>query len=93
MTATVVHVKHQHDVFIGRPSPWGNPFKLLAERDREAVVQQYARWVIDWPPVMNNLHLIRGQRLGCYCAPKLCHGNVLALLADGLPPDCLDLFI
>jgi len=29
---------------------------------------------------------LRGRRLGCFCAPQACHGDVLARLADALPP-------
>jgi hypothetical protein len=31
----------------------------------------------------HNLHLLRGRRLVCWCAPAPCHGDVLAELADG----------
>ena len=29
------------DVYIGRPSPLGNPFPMKSEKDRDSVVQQF----------------------------------------------------
>jgi hypothetical protein len=29
---------------------------------------------------------LKGKRLGCYCAPKPCHGDVLARVAEGGTP-------
>lgn len=89
----VVHIRHAHDVYIGRPSIWGNPWSLKREKDRDLVIAQYAAWIVQQPHLIERLAELKGKRLGCYCAPKRCHGDVLALLADGVPPDCLDLFI
>jgi len=33
--------------------------------------------------ILARVHTLRGMRLGCYCAPLPCHGDVLARLADG----------
>lgn len=42
----VVHCKKESfDVYIGRPSRWGNPFNLKRESDREAVLQRYTAWL------------------------------------------------
>jgi hypothetical protein len=43
----------------------------------------YREWVVEQPHLIAALHEIRGQRLGCFCAPLACHGDVLAELADG----------
>lgn len=80
---TVVHCKRDpYDVYIGRPSKWGNPFQLTRESNRHRVVAQYRAWVTKQPELMRALNELQGKRLGCYCAPRLCHGNVLAELAD-----------
>ena len=35
----------------------------------------------DW--ILDNLHLMRGRDLGCYCHPLRCHGaNYLLLLSE-----------
>lgn len=35
-----------HEVYVGRPSKWGNPFKLRRPADRKLVVQLYEDWVL-----------------------------------------------
>lgn len=32
--------------------------------------------------ILTNVPLLRGKVLMCYCKPKLCHGDVLAAMAD-----------
>jgi hypothetical protein len=80
----VVHCKRsKHDVYIGRPSPWGNPFKLAREEDRAEVLAQYEAWLLEQPELVARAQReLRGKVLGCYCAPKACHGDVLARIAN-----------
>lgn len=89
MTTTVVHCrKAAYDVYIGRPSKWGNPFSYkqgtLAEYvlPREQVIPAYEAWVRQQPHLMAALGELRGKVLGCWCKPGPCHGDVLARLAD-----------
>lgn len=36
--------------------------------------------------IIDNLHLLKGRKLGCLCKPAACHGDVLERLANnGLP--------
>lgn len=79
----VVHCKRgSFDVYIGRPSKWGNPFRLAKESDRAEVLVQYEAWLMQQPKLLAQLHELRGKTLGCWCAPKPCHGDVLARLAN-----------
>lgn len=84
---TVVNCrKEPYDVFIGRPSIWGNPFLLGWAGDRETVIAMYRRWIVQQPHLMARLHELRGKRLGCFCKPdKACHGDVLVELINLLP--------
>lgn len=68
-------------VYIGRPSVWGNPFPLKGEIDRAACLAKYLNWYQKTQPYPT-LDALWNKTLVCYCAPKLCHGNVLALIAD-----------
>lgn len=70
----------EFDVDIGRPGPWGNPFRMDGVMSREEVVEQYARWVVEQPDLMRQLPTLIGKRLGCWCKPELCHGDVLRRL-------------
>lgn len=82
MTTTVVHHREPHDVYIGRPSKWGNRFVIGRDGNRTEVIAKYRAWLMNQTALLADLHELRGKRLGCYCAPKACHGDVLAELAD-----------
>jgi len=80
---TVVHCKKApYDVYIGRPSKWGNPFKLEDFDSREACLDAYRSWLTSQPDLLESLSELRGRTLGCWCSPKQCHGDILAALAD-----------
>lgn len=84
MKTVVVNIKHsKFDVYIGRPSEWGNPFIIGKDGNREEVVSKYRERLLKNPELLNRLHLLRGKRLGCYCKPELCHGDVLVELIEG----------
>jgi hypothetical protein len=80
----VVHCKKEpFDVYIGRPSKWGNPFKIGKDGSREEVIQKYRRWILANPVLVAQVPTeLRGKKLGCWCKPNACHGDVLAELAD-----------
>ena len=80
----VVHCKVEpFDIYIGRPSKWGNPFKIGKDGSREEVIQKYRQWVRTNPMLMTQLTTeLKGKVLGCWCKPDACHGDVLAELAD-----------
>ena len=43
MRTRVVHCRRErYDVYVGRPSPWGNPFVIGRDGTREEVVAKYA---------------------------------------------------
>lgn len=77
----IINVKHSKcDVFIGRPSPWGNPFRRGIDGDKKEVIRKFLEWLPQQKELMDNLESLRGQRLGCYCKPKFCHGDVYLYL-------------
>lgn len=82
MPATrVVNINHEDcDIYIGRPSRWGNPFQIGVYGDRQRVLLLYAEWIRRQPDLLRALPTLRGKRLGCHCAPLPCHGDVLISL-------------
>ena len=83
MSTKVVHCrKAKHDVYIGRPSKWGNPFKLKKGDCREDVIARYREWLLMQSELIADLEELKGKVLGCWCKPLSCHGDVLAELAD-----------
>jgi len=79
----VVHCKRdKYDVYIGRPSKWGNPFTIGKDGTRDEVVEKYKEWVLKQPELMKALPELEGKILGCWCSPKACHGDVLVSILD-----------
>lgn len=76
----VVHKKHHHDVYIGRPSKWGNPFEIGKDGTRQQVIKKYEEWIRQQPDLLNQLDELNGKILGCWCKPLPCHGDVLVKL-------------
>jgi hypothetical protein len=83
MATTVVNLRRsEYDVYIGRGSKWGNPFRIGVHGSRDEVIAIYREYVQRMHDLMNSLHELKGKRLGCYCYPLPCHGDVLKELAD-----------
>lgn len=93
----VVHCKKKkYDIYIGRPSKWGNPFthlksdkKTLAKyvtNTREEAIEKYEDWILngDGKYLLNDLEELYGKTLGCWCKPKKCHGDILVKLIYNL---------
>jgi hypothetical protein len=80
---TVVHCKKgAYDIYIGRPSKWGNPFKIGSDGTREEVIEKYKKWFMQQPELVNSVSELKGKTLGCWCKPHSCHGDFLAELAN-----------
>lgn len=76
-------------VYVGRPSKWGNPFKIGRDAkgkrwSREDVINLYREWLTtnEKDGLMKDLHELRGKDLVCWCAPLPCHADVLLELAN-----------
>jgi hypothetical protein len=79
----VVHCKREkYDVYIGRPSKWGNPFIIGRDGTRTEVIRKYENWIKQQPELMNSLSELKGKTLACWCSPAACHGDVLIKLAN-----------
>lgn len=97
----VVHcMRDEYDVYIGRPHPsipiekrpkgylWGNRFVIGRDGTRKEVVLKYMKSVLSNKALVSRIRLeLRGKVLGCWCHPEMCHGDVLAMIADGLLPE------
>ena len=69
MTA-VAHCKRDpFDIYIGRPSRWGNPFEIGRDGTREEVIAKYEAWILTQPELLAALPELAGRTLGCWCAP------------------------
>ncbi len=87
----IVHCKkRKYDVYIGRPSKWGNPFIIGQDGDRKTVVEKFDKWLYTGYNfgnaeateearllILSSLKELEGKKLGCWCSPQLCHGDIL----------------
>ena len=77
------NVKHTPTYeYIGRGSYWGNPYSMHEEGEtREEVIRKY-KYDFDYEKFLNidkqEVYKLAGKRLGCFCKPEACHGDVLA---------------
>jgi Domain of unknown function (DUF4326) len=70
------------DVRIDRTTKWGNPFRIGEHGTREEVIAKYEEYLLATPRLLRMLPELKGKRLGCWCAPNPCHGDVLARYAN-----------
>ena len=82
MTQVVNKYRDPYDVYIGRGSKWGNPFRIGIDGTREDVIKQYRDWIQTQPHLLNSLEELRGKTLGCFCSPQACHGDILVELLN-----------
>lgn len=93
MLTCVVHCqKSEYDVLIARPSKWGNPFVIGKDGTRQEVIEKYRKWILSNKELLNNLHELKGKRLGCWCYPEPCHGDVLVELVNAYTTDLDNFF-
>ena len=74
--------KDSCEVYVGRGSPWGNPFVIGVDGDRKEVLKKYRTYLSNRPDLVKRLPELKGKTLGCFCAPLPCHGHLLAELAN-----------
>jgi hypothetical protein len=81
------------DVYIGRAvfrggwellaSKWANTISIAKAGSAERAVELYEEYLHTRPDLLVAIKSeLKGKRLGCWCWPNPCHGNVLARLAD-----------
>lgn len=90
MTTTIVNKHHKlpYDVYIGRGSPFGNPYVIGVDGTREEVISKYIEYfnarVEQEEDFKKSVLALKGKRLACFCHPKACHGDVIIkYLEDG----------
>lgn len=81
MYEVVNKYKENYDVYIGRGSIWGNPFKIGEDGYREEVINKYKSYLWDKIKLesitISQLKSLDGKRLGCFCKPLPCHGDII----------------
>jgi hypothetical protein len=83
------------DVYIGRDvadpngrGRYGNPYALNPRitGHRQIVIDQYEKWLLQPERRLFVMQQVKGnlvgRRLGCFCAPEACHGDILKRVAN-----------
>lgn len=74
--------------YIGRGSYWGNPYSMYdfsgdddEDNSRDEVIRKF-KYDFDYDKFpkkdKSKVYQLAGKRLGCFCKPNACHGDVLA---------------
>ncbi len=83
---TVVNIDsgRECDVYIGRPSKWGNPYKIGKDGPRKICIQKFRRYLLQNKELMAEIMELDGKTLGCHCVgayqlhpDPVCHGQVI----------------
>jgi hypothetical protein len=87
MTTVVNKRTDQYDVYVGRGSIFGNPYEMGVDFNSEMdtsrnwVISRYRTWfkhMLHDPVFREAIKHLKDKRLGCFCAPQACHGDVIA---------------
>lgn len=95
MPTTVVNILHgnHYDTYIGRRGKgqsgyFGNPYRLEddSDRARTSSIAKFRNYFYNRLKTdiefKEAIHRLRGLKLGCFCKPKACHGDVIAEYLD-----------
>lgn len=86
-----VYNKHKGDapdraIFIGRGTPFGNPFVIGKDGDRATVINKYCDYLKENLWIIKKIKTeLKNKDLVCFCAPAACHGDIILSLANSLP--------
>ena len=86
MCTVVNKYKEEYDVYIGRGSIWGNPFPVNENCSLDESLKKYKIHLSDMVKsgkiTLQDLADLQGKRLGCFCKPKPCHGDIIKSSSD-----------
>lgn len=77
-------------VYVGRPTKWGNPYKINEGYTHSRAVDLFRVWITE--PQQRYLrdrakNILRGKNLSCFCPiNQPCHADVLLEIANAEQP-------
>jgi hypothetical protein len=80
-TSVVNKAKENFDIYIGRGSIYGNPYVIGVDGTRDQVINRYREWfnfLLRDPQFVTEVRKLEGKKLGCFCSPQPCHGDIIA---------------
>lgn len=85
--------KEDYDVYIGRGTKWGNPYTHqdlegtkadYQTTTREDAISKYEDYLRGNEELLGSIDELVGKRLGCFCKPQDCHGDILSKVANSI---------
>ena len=67
-------------VYCGRGSPFGNPYHIGVDGDRNQVIEKYKKYFYNRlknPDFKDKVLYLKDKTLGCYCHPLKCHCDII----------------
>lgn len=90
-TVVNIHRDEPYDIYIGRAGKglsgeFGNP---CTGGTRMTNINAFRRYFADRlsrdPEYKARILALKGKRLGCFCVPQRCHGEIIAAWVDAQP--------
>ena len=84
-------IKDPNNIYVGRrtkqlkQSKWRNPYKINCFNSRKKVVRLFEKHLQRKKRLRKSISELKNKVLGCWCAPKLCHAQILHSLAGNKP--------
>lgn len=81
MSTKVIHIrdKDEHDnvVLIDRTTPYGNPYKIGVDGNRDEVIEKFRKYLLTNTELQCMvMKEFQDKTLACWCKPKKCHGDI-----------------
>lgn len=90
----VVNIRYEaYDIYIGcaghgKDGYFGNPFRLTPGANRGSTLERYRNYFYTRlhtdAEFRKRIHALKGKRLGCFCKPFPCHGDIIKEYLDTL---------
>ena len=65
-----------------------NPFKVGRDGDRDEVLKKYKEYILEKiekeSDFKNEILMLKGKKLGCWCHPLPCHGDILLEIIENI---------
>lgn len=86
--------EHDYDYYIGRGTPWGNPYHVgggEGRYSRDEAIRLFREYfkssILTDESKHHGLLAMRGYKLACHCKPLACHGDVIAEYINSIDPE------
>lgn len=84
-------LKDKNHIYIGRnmsfyvkgalKSKWHNPYNIKIY-SRDKCLELYQKYIIETDSLYSSIEELKGMKLGCWCSPEKCHGDILIAIFE-----------